>query len=62
MTQIGEAVLAGALLTLAFEVWMTEHVASGIQLYTAAAVGGLLVVVLARWRESRKDDGMPPAV
>ena len=62
MTQIGEAVLAGALLTLAFEVWMTENVASGIQLYTAAAVGGLLVVVLARWRESRKDDDMPPAV
>lgn len=62
MTQIGEAVLAGALLTLAFEVWMTEDVASGIQLYTAAAVGGLLVVVLARWRESRKDDDMPPAL
>ena len=62
MTQIGEAVLAGALLALAFEVWMTENVANGIQLYTAAAVGGLLVVALARWRESRKDDGMPPAV
>ena len=60
MTQIGEAVLAGALLTLAFEVWMTDNVGGGIQLYTAAAVGGLLVVVLARWRESRKDDGMPP--
>ena len=62
MTQIGEAVLAGALMTLAFEVWMTEDVASGIQLYTAAAVGGLLVVVLARWRESRRDDDMPPAL
>ena len=62
MTQIGEAVLAGALITLAFEVWMTEDAASGIQLYTAAAVGGLLVVVLARWRESHKDDGMPPAL
>ena len=62
MTQIGEAVLGGALMALAFEVWMAEDVASGIQLYTAAAVGGLLVVVLARWRESRKDDGMPPAL
>ena len=41
---------------------MTEDAASGIQLYTAAAVGGLLVVVLARWRESHKDDGMPPAL
>ena len=62
MTQIGEAVLAGALMALAFEVWMADDVQIGIQLYTAGAVGGLLVVVLARWRESRKDDDMPPAL
>ena len=62
MTQLGESMLAAAVLGLAYEVWMMDNVASGIQLFTAAALAGLLLAALGRWRQSHPDDGLPPAM
>ena len=62
MKQLGETMLAGAVLCLALEVWMTDNVNAGIQLYTVACIVGLLLSVFGRWRKSRRDDGMPPAL
>lgn len=55
MTQLGERILAGALMCLALEVWMTDNVNAGIQLYTVASIAGLLLAALGRWRQSRED-------
>ena len=43
MTQLGERMLAGAVLCLALEVWMTDTVDAAIQLYTVASIVGLLL-------------------
>ena len=59
MKQLGEKMLAGAVLCLAFEVWMTDTVDAGIQLYTAASIVGLLLAALGRWRKSRENSGSP---
>ena len=62
MTQLGERMLAGAVMCLALEVWMTDTVDAGIQLYTAASIVGLLLAALGRWRKSREDSGSPTAL
>ena len=49
MKQLGETMLAGAVLCLALEVWMTDNVNAGIQLYTVACIVGLLLAALGRW-------------
>ena len=61
MTRLGETMLTGGLLCLALEVWMADSVASSIQMYTLFSIVGFGVAALGRWRESRKDDGSPPA-
>ena len=62
MTRLGERMLAGALAGLAYEVWRTDNVSPELLLFTVAAIVGLLLAALGRWQESRKDDGMPPAL
>ena len=42
--------LAGAVLCLALEVWMTDTVDTGIQLYTAASIVGLLLAARSACR------------
>ena len=59
MKQLGETMLAGAVLCLALEVWMTDNVNAGIQMYTGASIVGLLLAVLGRWKKSREDSGSP---
>ena len=42
--------LAGAVLCLALEVWMTDTVDTGIQLYTVASIVGLLLAARSACR------------
>ena len=59
MTQLGETLLAGAVLGLALEVWMADNVNAGIQMYTGGAIAGLLLAVVGRWNKSREDSDSP---
>ena len=62
MSQLGERLVTGAVMCLAIEIWMTDTVDAGIQLYTAVSIVGLLLAGLGRWRKSREDSGSPTAL